>query len=304
MASCPHEQDAVKCIETRRERFRAARPDLRPWECNPCESCKIGRDRVEAGGVDPNEKDYLNEKHEVDSHTTRPEIRAWRELGRKEKVAERLHNGSKCNAFRTTATGSKREDKTPNENDYHNEKEEAQVTVKDGKRELILQVIQKAKCVTRGTLVGAVGLPKADVEPIAKALASEGFIKIWPGTRSDSVIYTIPDHPNPVAAKPVSSKAALPAAPRVVSEPAAATPPYKPRAKSEKLKSAEGRTSPAGEASAHGSLFEVDLRFVGILQERAGRLMGAIASESPIDGELLDLFCLTTDWLRERRATA
>ena len=54
----------------------------------------------------------------------------------------------------------------------------------------------------------------------------------------------------------------------------------------------------------HRSLFEVDLRFVGILQERTGRLMGAIASESPIDGELLDLFCLTTDWLRERRATA
>jgi len=41
-----------------------------------------------------------------------------------------------------------------------------------------------------------------------------------------------------------------------------------------------------------------------MLQERAGRLMGAIAQESPIDGELLDLFCLTTDWLRERRATA
>ena len=271
MTPCPHEQDAAKCIETRRYRFRAARPDLRPWERNPCESCKIGRDRVE-GGVDPNENDYHNEKHEVDSHTARPGIRAWRELGRREKET----------SPRQTPEGGDVEKANP--------------------KERVLARILREKVCNRGRLTCFCGVTAQELDVAAKALESEGKIKVWPNGRS--CFFTPPDASDPRPAKN-GKKAAPAAAPRASSGPQpAATPPINTRAKSQKLKSAEGRTSPAGEIPAHRSLFEVDLRFIGILQERAGRLMGAIASESPIDGELLDLFCLTTDWLRERRATA
>ena len=128
---------------------------------------------------------------------------------------------------------------------------------------------------------------------------------MWPGIREGAVIYTLPGIPKDYEGPSIDAIKAS-GKPSGVNRTArsSATPPYKPRAKAEKPTPADVPTNPAEKAPAFKSLFEVDLRFVGILQEGTGRLMGAIASEGPIDGELLDLFCLTTDWLRERRATA
>lgn len=44
------DENAQGCLVERARRFREHRPDLRPWEINPCQSCKVGRDRAEAAG--------------------------------------------------------------------------------------------------------------------------------------------------------------------------------------------------------------------------------------------------------------
>jgi len=43
-------ENAQGCLVERARRFREHRPDLRPWEKNPCDNCKPGRDRAEAAG--------------------------------------------------------------------------------------------------------------------------------------------------------------------------------------------------------------------------------------------------------------
>lgn len=78
-------------------------------------------------------------------------------------------------------------------------------------------------------------------------------------------------------------------------------PPIKTRAKSEKP--AEATPPPAPAAQDRGGNGSGDLQFLGELQERVGSITKRIASKAAIEGELLDLFCLATDWLRERRAT-
>jgi len=44
------DENAQGCLVERTRRFRAHRPDLRPWEKNPCENCKTGTARAEAAG--------------------------------------------------------------------------------------------------------------------------------------------------------------------------------------------------------------------------------------------------------------
>lgn len=268
---CPHENAPDACLNERSRRFREHRPDIRPWATNPCELCKVGRVRAEAPRS-------ANKKEETESRAARPGIRAWRELGRREKQ--------------------------PNENDYHNEKEGAAVAT--DKKDVILKRIENEKRCTKSRLMNFCGATADQVASATKVLEAEGKIKVWPGIREGAVIYTLPGISKDYEGTPVkaSNDATRPLKPPRCVNRTPATPPYKPRAKSQKP---IGRTNPTEEVPirpALKSLFEVDLRFVGILQERTGRLMGAIASESPIDGELLDLFCLTTDWLRERRATA
>ncbi|HQT97980.1 MAG TPA: hypothetical protein PK416_08900 [Thermodesulfobacteriota bacterium] len=174
------------------------------------------------------------------------------------------------------------------------------------KKDVIFQRIEKEKRCTKSRLMNFCGATADQVASATKILETEGKIKVWPGIRAGAVIYTLPGIPKNFEETPVKAlnDATIPSKPSRRVNRTSTTPPIKTRAKSEKPKPAEARPSPAGEGPPYKSLFEVDLRFVGILQERAGRLMGAIASESPIDGELLDLFCLTTDWLRERRAAA
>jgi len=50
------DENSQGCLVERARRFREHRPDLRPWEKNPCDNCKTGRDRVEVAGP-PKEED-------------------------------------------------------------------------------------------------------------------------------------------------------------------------------------------------------------------------------------------------------
>jgi hypothetical protein len=50
------DENAQSCLVERTRRFREHRPDLRPWEKNPCDNCKAGRDCAEAAGP-PKEED-------------------------------------------------------------------------------------------------------------------------------------------------------------------------------------------------------------------------------------------------------
>ncbi len=50
------DDNAAGCLVERIRRFREHRPDIRPWEKNPCENCKTGRDRAEGSGP-PKEED-------------------------------------------------------------------------------------------------------------------------------------------------------------------------------------------------------------------------------------------------------
>jgi hypothetical protein len=50
------DENAAGCLVERARRFREHRPDLRPWEKNPCDNCKTGRDRVEVADP-PKEED-------------------------------------------------------------------------------------------------------------------------------------------------------------------------------------------------------------------------------------------------------
>jgi len=54
------EESAQGCLVERARRFRAHRPDLRPWEKNPCENCKTGTARAEAAGP-PKEEETVDQ---------------------------------------------------------------------------------------------------------------------------------------------------------------------------------------------------------------------------------------------------
>lgn len=51
------------CLVERERRFREHRPDIRPWERNPCETCKPGRRRAEAHiPPEPDEEEEMPQK--------------------------------------------------------------------------------------------------------------------------------------------------------------------------------------------------------------------------------------------------
>ncbi len=113
-----------------------------------------------------------------DPPAARPRLSAWRNLGRLEKEA----------------------------------KSHEEVNRMDGsKKDFILRKIQEHKAITRGALAGNSRLRKKELEPIIESLDKEGKIKVWPGKRSDSMIYTTPDLPNPLewidGKKPAAKKA-------------------------------------------------------------------------------------------------
>ena len=57
------DENVQGCLVERERRFREHRPDLRPWEKNPCESCKKGRSRAEAHiPPEPDQEDPLPKK--------------------------------------------------------------------------------------------------------------------------------------------------------------------------------------------------------------------------------------------------
>jgi hypothetical protein len=66
------DENAQGCLVERTRRFRAHRPDLRPWEKNPCDNCKTGTARAEAAGP-PKEEDVakLEPKEHVLATITR-----------------------------------------------------------------------------------------------------------------------------------------------------------------------------------------------------------------------------------------
>jgi len=56
-------ENAQGCLAERERRFREHRPDIRPWEKNPCENCKTGRKRAEAHiPPEPDEEESMPEK--------------------------------------------------------------------------------------------------------------------------------------------------------------------------------------------------------------------------------------------------
>ncbi len=268
MATCDLKNHARACASM--YRLAHGRPD------HPCNGCETGRERAAAGDT------------ALPPNVTQSQRTPY-EKGKRDRVE---------------AGGG-----DPNQNDYHNEKKEAAMAT--DKQDAILKRIQNEKRCTKSRLMNFCGATSDQVASATKALEAEGKIKVWPGIREGAVIYTLPgidkNYEPPVGEVTAKNDATVPSKPpRRVNRTVATPPTHKPRAKSLKPTPAEARTSPAAEGPVFKSLFEVDLRFVGMLQERAGRLMGAIASDSAsqVDGELLDLFCLTTDWLRERRATA
>ena len=62
-------ENAQGCLVERARRFREHRPDLRPWERNPCENCKTGTARAEAAG--PPKEEEVEKKERVLATITR-----------------------------------------------------------------------------------------------------------------------------------------------------------------------------------------------------------------------------------------
>jgi len=275
---CPHENDVKNCISVRR-----TGPPAR------CMNCKPGRENEEkareVGCVEP-------------ARAPGQGLSAWRSLGRKEGEARRKLN----NVIQTTTSGIRYQLSRPNENDCHHEKEENRMDAT--KKDLVLRKIQEHKAITRGALAGTTRLKKEEVESIAKTLEAEGKIKAWPGKRSDSLVYTTPDLPNPLeeidgkkpaAKKKAAPRASGPAGPRksqaIPRNPIPAQVPVKVPPKN-------------GGGSAEDSL--KDLPSFRRIQNYNLSLTTAMVHGDPegIDDALEEIACAALDWRRERRATA
>jgi len=161
------------------------------------------------------------------------------------------------------------------------------------KKNLVLRKIQEHKAITRGALSGMCRLLKEELEPVIKALEEEGKIKAWPGKRSDSMIYTTPDLPNPLeeidgkkagAKKKTSPRVAAPAAPRSV-QTAGAIPP----------KNGGGRTGHPGDLAAFRRV-----------QDGFNTLLSNMLHEDTdgIEETLDEIAFASLSWRRERKTSS
>jgi hypothetical protein len=225
----------------------------------------------------------------------------FRGRGMTQAVPQEKESRKVNDVVQTTTNGIKEHRLRTNEKNDHHEKEENRMDAT--KKDLVLSKIQEHKAITRGALAGMIRLKKEEVEPIAKVLEAEGKIKTWPGKRSDSMIYTTPNLPNPLeeidGKKPAAKKKAAPRAAgksqRNVNKRQIDNSPSAPAPGSPPPKNGEGRTE-----------FPGDLAGFRRVQDQFNTLVSALVHQ---DGEeieeVLDEMALAAlSWRRDRRATA